>query len=167
MKKLMRAAAVTAALMFSMAGALAATTINLTPGPNGHYTGGWDVTHSGDFTDTYYFLPELPSVEVSAVLSTIGFKASEDINFTSVTLNGHLLTLASDGPVDYAYTSSLLYLTGPLTLVVVGTSGDNASYSGTFNMAVVPEPDTIALLMAGLGVVGFVARRRRKELTAA
>lgn len=163
MKKMMRAAAVTAALMFSMAGAMAATTINLTPGPDGHYTGGWNVTHSGDFTDTYNFLPELPSVEVSSVLSTIGFRASEDINFTSVTLNGVALTLTSAGPVDYAYTSEPLYLSGPLTLVVVGTSGANASYSGTFNMAVVPEPETYALLMAGLGVIGFVARRRRKE----
>ena len=27
----------------------------------------------------------------------------------------------------------------------------------------IPEPETYALLMAGLGVVGFVARRRRKS----
>ena len=154
--------------MFSMAGAMAATTINLTPGPDGNYTGGWNVTHSGAFTDTYNFLPELPWSEVSAVLSTIGFKASENIDFTSVTLNGNLLTLASDGGVDYAYTTTPLLLSGPLTLVVVGTSGENASYSGTINVAVVPEPDTIALLMAGLGVVGVIARRRqKKELTPA
>ncbi len=162
MKKLMRAAAVTVALMFSMAGAWAATTITLTEGPTGQYTGGWSVTHSGDFTDTYYFLPQLPASEVSAVLSTIGFTATEDINFSSVTLNGHLLTKSSDGAADFAYTSAPLVLTGPLTLVVVGTSGSNASYSGTFNMSVVPEPDTVALLMGGLGLVGFVARRRQK-----
>jgi hypothetical protein len=164
MKKLMRAAAVMAALMFSMASALAATTVTLTEGPPGQYTGGWNVTHSGDFTDTYHFLPELPWIEVSTVLSTIGFTATEDINFSSVTLNGHLLTLASDGPVDYAYTAGPLVLSGPLTLVVVGTSGSNASYSGTFNMSVVPEPDTIALLVAGLGLVGLVTRRRQKGL---
>ncbi len=163
MKKLMRAAAATAVLMFSMAGAMAATTINLTPGPNGNYTGGWNVTHSGAFTDTYNFLPELGWSAVSSVLSTIGFKASEDINFTSVKLNGISLTLASDGAVDYAYTASPLQLSGPLTLVVVGTSGENASYSGTLNVAVVPEPDTIALMLAGMGVVGVIARRRQKK----
>lgn len=167
MKKLMRAAAVTAALMLSMASASAATTISLTEGPPGQYTGGWNVTHSGAFTDTYYFLPQLPSSIVSSVLSTIGFTATEDINFTSVTLNGHLLTLASDGQADFAYTSAPLWLSGPLTLVVAGTSGSNASYSGTINMTVVPEPDTIALLVGGLGLVGLVARRRQKELTPA
>lgn len=32
-----------------------------------------------------------------------------------------------------------------------------------FRVAAVPEPDTIAMLMAGLGLMGAVARRRRKE----
>lgn len=154
--------------MFSMASAWAATTITLTEGPPGQYTGGWDVTHtSGAFTDTYNFLPQLPTVEVSTILSTIGFTATEDINFTSVTLNGHLLTLATDGAAEYAYTAGPLVLNGPLTLVVSGISGSNASYSGTLNMAVVPEPDTVALLIGGLGLVGFVARRRQKGLTPA
>ena len=31
-------------------------------------------------------------------------------------------------------------------------------------VAAIPEPETYALLMAGLGAVGFVARRRREEL---
>jgi len=42
-----------------------------------------------------------------------------------------------------------------------GTSGPNASgkyYS--FSMAPVPEPETWAMLLAGLGLVGFAARRR-------
>jgi hypothetical protein len=42
-----------------------------------------------------------------------------------------------------------------------GTSGPNASgayYS--FNMAPVPEPETYALMLAGLGLVGFASRRR-------
>jgi hypothetical protein len=31
-----------------------------------------------------------------------------------------------------------------------------------FTTAAIPEPETYALMMAGLGVIGFVARRRKK-----
>ncbi|MBW8892361.1 MAG: PEP-CTERM sorting domain-containing protein [Burkholderiales bacterium] len=30
-----------------------------------------------------------------------------------------------------------------------------------FKASVVPEPETYALLLAGLGIMGFIARRRR------
>jgi len=39
--------------------------------------------------------------------------------------------------------------------------------SGTFHVNVVPEPETYAMLLAGLGLMGFVARRRRRGLAAA
>ena len=40
--------------------------------------------------------------------------------------------------------------TGAMVAVVVG-----------LNVAPVPEPETYALLLAGLGAVGFISRRRR------
>ena len=33
--------------------------------------------------------------------------------------------------------------------------------TGTLSVAAVPEPETYALMLAGLGVVGWVARRRQ------
>lgn len=38
-----------------------------------------------------------------------------------------------------------------------------SSYALSSNVAAVPEPETYALLGAGLGIVGFVASRRRRE----
>lgn len=35
-------------------------------------------------------------------------------------------------------------------------------YNGTISVTAVPEPETYAMLLAGLGVVGFAARRRNK-----
>jgi len=35
-------------------------------------------------------------------------------------------------------------------------------YSYTFTTSAVPEPETYAMLLAGLGIVGMVARRRRR-----
>jgi hypothetical protein len=162
MKKMLQAVAVSAALMLAVAGASAATTVNLT-NVGTHYTGGFTVTHSAAFSDEFNFSPVLPSSWVSASLITIGFSATEDIDFTSVWLNGTPLTLTTIDGADVAYTPVQLLLSGPLTLTVSGISGSNASYSGTINLTVVPEPETYALMAAGLGLVGFVSRRKRKN----
>lgn len=151
-----------AALTLAASSSFAATTVTLTQdalNPN-KYTGGFYVTHSSAFTDTFEFSPTLSSSLVSASLISIGFTPAADIKFTSVTLNGYALSIVN-GVVDTAVTASQLNLTGPLTLVVSGLSGSNASYSGTINVTAVPEPETFAMLGAGLAVVGFAARRRK------
>nr|WP_316642339.1 FxDxF family PEP-CTERM protein [uncultured Roseateles sp.] len=116
---------------------------------------------AGAFMDMFTFtMPGITAANVS--ITTIGAGVA-DIDFTSATLNGIPVALTTDagGYVELLYTPSDYALTGPLTLIVKGTSGANASYSGTLNVTAVPEPETVALMLAGLGVMGFVARRRR------
>ncbi|MCB2004741.1 MAG: PEP-CTERM sorting domain-containing protein [Rhodoferax sp.] len=43
---------------------------------------------------------------------------------------------------------------------VMAASGDVGN-PGQFILAAVPEPETYAMLLAGLGVIGSIARRRR------
>lgn len=142
-------------------GMASAETVTLTAGDPGEYTGGFTTTHTANFTDTWTFLPVFSNTSVSASLISIGLN-SHAIDFTHVWLNGIEL-FKENGTVDTAYTLTDLLLTGPITLVVEGISGNNASYSGTINVTVVPEPETIAMLLAGLGLVGVVARRRKNQ----
>jgi hypothetical protein len=153
---------VASALMFGCMSAAFAESVTLTADKDGKYTGYFGASHSEAFTDTYTFTPSFGQTSVSSILSSIGLTTASDIDFTSVTLNGIALTLVN-GVSETAYTSSLLNLTGPLTLIVAGTSGSSASYSGSVNLQVlaVPEADTYAMLLAGLGLIGFIGRRRK------
>jgi hypothetical protein len=52
----------------------------------------------------------------------------------------------------------------PFTLTLVGNTNKSiAQYSGEISVTAVPEPETYAMFIAGLGVLGFMARRRRQQ----
>ncbi|MDR3086464.1 MAG: FxDxF family PEP-CTERM protein [Azoarcus sp.] len=71
-------------------------------------------------------------------------------------------TLDSFG--NLGVTGSFVLDSSAYTLVIGGkTSGGNNGYSFSLTAAVpVPEPETYAMLLAGLGIVGAVARRRTR-----
>lgn len=172
LKSLIAAAVLGAA---SIGSAYAASyTINLTNTTGNLWTSGFNVTPSplGAFTDIFHFTPDATFGSTAqaflANLSVTGSDASA-INFTSANLNGIALT-GFGGPTVFGYAqgqvlaqTSLLF-NGPLTLTVIGNS-HGGSYGGTFNLnlAPVPEPETYGMLLAGLGILSFLARRRKQS----
>ena len=152
------------------------TSAPLTGIPN--LSGGFSLTHlwSGMFTDSITFTPPSASGLVDGSIMTIGF-GTANIDFYGADINGNALTLVAIPPggpgAGYFETGYLLptNINGPLVLTVHGYAGPNphstdkvaisATYTGSINVRPVPEPETYAMLLGGLGVLAFLGRRRK------
>ena len=125
---------------------------------------------AGDFSDTYTFSDY--TAATSIVDGTLTSTATNlgQLVFTSATLNG----VALDVTFYPMFGRSIISLdsvnvTGPLTLVINGTVkavpgvAAFASYGGDFNVASpVSEPATYGMLLGGMSVLAFAARRRAR-----
>jgi hypothetical protein len=79
---------------------------------------------------------------------------------TSATLNGIAGTVTNINKWAFAGVDGTAHT--PLMLTLSGsTSRSTALYSGELSVAAVPEPETYAMMLAGLGALGFMMRRRR------
>jgi len=112
-----------------------------------HFT--FTVVPSNSFTLTTTFLPANAS----------------GVSFSSADLYSGATLLAS-GPLGNI-TSTPTLAPGAYDLRVSGTlTATSGFYSGSVNFnsttAPIPEPETYAMMLAGLGLMGFVARRRKQ-----
>lgn len=120
---------------------------------------------TGSFTDTFTF--SLPAGLVSSTISSI-FTTSQmnNVNFSSVTFDGTAYNIVSQGQVEFRTLLSDPIASGLQTLAISGNSGGNASYAGTLSFAAasaVPEPATWAMMILGMGAVGFALRSAKRR----
>ncbi len=128
-----------------------------------------DTPMMGAFTDVFNLMPAATpgSLAWGSVVNT-SFFGMANITFTAADLNGTPLFAGAlpFGPVTYNFATLLpAPVAGPLTLTIHGFNTGGGSYGGDINilMAPVPEPETYAMLLGGLGILAFLARGRKSS----
>jgi len=101
--------------------------------------------------------------ELSFWLANSSYGRVTGPNEFKVTWNGvTLLDLTNSGAFAYQqYTFDVLGGAGSSVLAFSDVQNPSAWNLDSVSVTPVPEPSTYALMLAGLGVVGFVARRRK------
>lgn len=119
------------------------------------------------FSDIYNFSISGGENFFGAIASKVSAKASQSLTSFSGTLtggNGFSQSLSSFSvglSQGLSFTDNLV--AGSYSLALSGTSQAGGSYSLTLMAAPVPEPETYAMLLAGLGLMGAIARRRNRS----
>lgn len=96
------------------------------------------------------------------ISTTFSFSASPDGIHWSSAMPVPAVVDPSDGSFGYATTFSGLTPTMPYYFKL---SGSNLDGGYTIHIAAVPEPETYAMLLVGLGLMGSIARRRNRAST--
>ena len=158
-----------------LAGAANATTAGLTFTQSSTTPYVWTATFgnsvSNSFADTFTFTnPVTPQTGLSGGATNIG---SLGINGTNVIFSlfqlfdvtsNTILASGGTGGNTSAFNFSLPNFSDSYELLVNGNttpSNTTGSYAGNIAVSAVPEPKTYAMLVAGLGLVAFTARRRK------
>lgn len=120
-----------------------------------------NVVPMGIFQDVYSFTLDNPGNVLGNVLA-INFGPYSILGLTVTLQDSSFAIIGSDSSPDTGFSFSDL-ASGNYALNVLGYADGSSGgfYAGGFIATAVPEPSAYALMLAGLGVVGFVAARRR------
>lgn len=133
-------------------------------------------TVTGPFTDIWTFDLGTPSVVAASITNVeVSFNSVSvgGIQGFSAWLNGVQLFGPTSSVSQNGVTVTTQVVAGGTTLPAgiyqlkvsgTGISGANASYGGNIVATPVPEPGSHAMLLAGLGVLGFIAARRQRAV---
>lgn len=160
MKQLFKQTAVLAAVVLTCAQANASSTVvfstfgdTITSGADHAFA-----TVAGSFVDTFSFtLTSASTVEAGLTAILPSSFSSGFFELSSFTAPGSI----ASGSIGSTFTANLAAGDYFYTVKGVGTTG--STYGLKSVVAAVPEPETYALFLAGLGAIGFLAARRRSN----
>lgn len=122
--------------------------------------------NAGGFMDAYTFTVLTPFSFSSSITSVVN--GAKDLDFAGITLAGpsglFSFNQTLGDPFELWTLQTGTLNAGSYSLTLLGlNSVSPASYGGNVSISAVPEPETYALMFAGIGVIGFVAARRRRR----
>ena len=139
-------------------------------GTSAFFGDSFDINHMNDtFADHFTFsvTGTIPA-NFDAIVSSISRTAATGLDITGLSLytgSGQILasgTSLHTGAIDVWTLTHDNLAVGNYYLQVSGTmvSATSGSFGGAVMLPPVPEPATYGMMLAGLGLVGFMARRR-------
>lgn len=139
---------------------------------SGHFGDSFGMNNEGaTFMDQFVFnvIDEFPQ-NLDAIVASISRTAVSGMDITAFDLfaqGGSLIesgSMVETGVRDVWTLSADNLTTGSYYLQVSGSmvSDTSASFGGAVMLNPVPEPETYGMMLAGLGLVGFLARRRSR-----
>jgi hypothetical protein len=183
MKNSLRMIGIAGVTWFGLSGGVANA---LSPGPitfndNGTSYDGVFGNNSvlGAFNDSHEFKADYPMFGPTGASVISGFSFDNVFNVTISSFNLYDVTSGSSslvatgsifGGIVGSLSSSQLTEGNDYSLVLIGDlagGAESGSYAGNISIAPIPEPETYAMLLVGLGLVGFTLRRRKAESTLA
>jgi hypothetical protein len=170
--------------LFALSGQAMATTTNwgAQSAPASLFYGDTFTTPLNQFYDDFMF--SIPTASVDSITSTINLGSFLGINnlqarlysgttiYTGPVPGGVLQAWSTSIPISMGGVTGTVAVINPITLGsgnyilevrgdAVGTAG--GSYSGVLNIAPVPEVEEWLMMLAGLGLIGFIIARSRRD----
>lgn len=135
---------------------------------SGGSAGFFSTPPAGAFTDNYSFSAlGMSQFILSATVSGATATGAQDVDFSAITLTGpsgpFSLVKDHDDPTEFWALDPVAILAGDYVLTLAGTNTvGRGSYAGTVVLAPIPEPSVVILMLAGLGGIGLMLRRRSR-----
>jgi hypothetical protein len=123
-----------------------------------------NIVPAGTFQDVYAFTIANPgSLSGDAIAINVG-NTYNILGLTVTLQDSSFNIIGTDNTPGNGFTFSSL-AAGNYALNVLGFANGSSGgwYAGGFIAQTVPEPETYAMMLAGLAAVGFIAARRRRD----